>query len=431
MDRVLLLMTTATYKATAFLDAARKMGLGVVVGTERPQALADLNPQGHLTLDFADPERSASAAATFAGRAGIGAVVAADDDGAVLATAIARALGLPHSPVDAVRAARSKLLTRERLQAAGLPTPWFERVSLDQDPAVIATRIQYPCVIKPLALSASRGVMRANDHGEFVTAFHRLANLLERPDARAFDQPGAAGALIEGYIPGVEVAVEGLLTRGEMRVLAIFDKPDPLEGPFFEETIYVTPSRLPAETQRTIAEAAAAGARALRLEHGPVHAEIRINASGPWVLEIAPRSIGGLCSRALRFEGGMSLEELILLHALGRGTAGIALESRASGVMMIPIPAAGVLEEVQGVAEARQVPGVVEVRITLPSGQRVEPPPEGSRYLGFIFARASRPEEVETALRAAHQNLSIAIRPVRADDPADATAAQRTAMEST
>ena len=412
MERVLVLMTTATYKAAAFLEAARRLGLEVVVGSERPQALAGLNPGGHLTLDFADPEGAARA--ILATGASLAAVIAADDEGAVLAATASRALGLPCSPLEAVRAARSKQRTRERLREAGLPTPWFEPISLAGDPAAIAARLRYPCVLKPLALSASRGVMRADDPAGFVAAFRRLAALIARPDARPLDGAGSEGALVEGYLPGVEVAVEGLLTRGTLRVLAIFDKPDPLEGPFFEETLYVTPSRLPAATQGAIEEMTAAAARALGLTHGPVHAELRVNELGAWVLEIAPRSIGGLCSRALRFGEGVSLEELILLHALGREPAGLEREPRSAGAMMIPIPERGVLEEVRGLAAARGVAGVEEIRVTVPAGQAVEPPPEGSRYLGFIFARAERAEEVEAALRAAHRELSIVIRPAGA-----------------
>ncbi len=390
MERVLVLMTTTTYKAAAFLEAARRLGLEVVVGSERPQALAGLNPAGHLTLDFADPE---GAARTIAAAAPFATVVAADDEGAVLAATAG-------------------------LSEAGLPTPWFEPISVQDDPAAIAARLRYPCVLKPLALSASRGVMRVDDPAGFVAAFRRLVALIARPDARPLDGAGSEGALVEGYLPGPEVAVEGLLTRGALRVLAIFDKPDPLEGPFFEETLYVTPSRLPAASLRAIEESTAAAARALGLSHGPVHAELRVNERGAWVLEIAPRSIGGLCSRALRFGDGASLEELILLHALGREIAGLEREPRSSGVMMIPIPRRGVLEEVRGLAAARGVAGVEEIRVTVPAGQPVEPPPEGSRYLGFIFARAGRAEEVEAALRAAHRELSIVIRPAGAPSPA-------------
>jgi hypothetical protein len=252
--------------------------------------------------------------------------------------------------------------------------------------------------------------MRADDAAGAAAALRRLATLLARPDARMADGAPATSVLAEGYIPGAEVAIEGLLTHGRFRVLAIFDKPDPLEGPYFEESIYVTPTRLEPTERRVVVEGAQAAMRALGLAHGPVHAELRLNPRGAWVLEIAPRSIGGLCSRALRF-GGVSLEELILRHALGREIDSFEREREASGVMMIPIPARGRLEAVHGVEAARAVPGVAEVRISIPPGQIVEPLPEGGRYLGFIFARAAAPADAEAALREAHRKLSFDIQP--------------------
>ena len=411
MDRVLLLMTATSYKAGAYLDAARRLGLAVTVGSDRPQALAEMNPAGHLMLDFAAPERSVREIESFARQNPIHAVLSADDDGTVLAALAARSLGFAHHPPDAVRAAGDKLLTRERLQAAGLPTPWFERLALADDPQAAAARLRYPCVLKPLALAGSRGVMRADDAAGFLAAFRRLAVLLARPDARRADASAAEAVLAEGYIPGCEFAIEGLLTHGRFSVLAIFDKPDPLEGPTFEETIYVTPSRLALEERRALVEGAQAAIRALGLVHGPVHAELRLNECQAWALEIAPRSIGGLCSRAVRFEGGVALEELVLRHALGRDVGALEREREASGVMMIPIPARGRLEAVRGVEQARGVPGVVDVRISIPTGQLLEPLPEGARYLGFIFARAAGPLDAEAALREAHRKLSFDIQP--------------------
>jgi biotin carboxylase len=217
--------------------------------------------------------------------------------------------------------------------------------------------------------------------------------------------------LVEGFIPGREVALEGLLSDGRLRVLALFDKPDPLDGPFFEETIYVTPSRLPAPVQEGITARTAEALNALGLRHGPIHAELRVNDQGPWIIEIAPRSIGGLCSRALRFGDGTSLEELILRHSLGLDVELLERENQASGVMMIPIPQAGILREVQGQAEAEGVPGIEEVRLTIPVGQELIPPPGGARYLGFVFARGEAPEQVEATLREAHRRLTFVITP--------------------
>ena len=409
MPRVLLLMTTTTYRASAFLEAARALGVPVVVGTDRTQALASLHPAGHLTLDFADPARAAREIAAFAQQHPLDAVLAADDDGTVLAAEAAEALGLEHAPVAAVRAARSKLATREAFARAGLSTPRFERFSIADDPGTVARRVRYPCVLKPLFLAASRGVIRANDGAELVAAFARIAALLRRPSLGARGGEEANSILVEDYIPGIEVALEGLVTAGRLRILALFDKPDPLEGPYFEETIYVTPSRLGARRQEAVVAATQRGIEALGLSRGPIHAELRLDDDRVWPLEIAPRSIGGLCSRALRFGDGISLEELILRHALGMEAGSLEREARASGVMMIPIPRAGILRAVGGIEEAKAVPGIEDLRITIPVGQEVVPLPEGSRYLGFIFARAKGPEGAENALREAHRRLRFDI----------------------
>jgi biotin carboxylase len=303
---------------------------------------------------------------------------------------------------------------RQILSEAGIPCPRFWRFPLDDDPATMARRVEYPCVLKPLSLSASRGVIRADDPAQFATAYQRLVAILQRPDVAISRRRSAQELLVEGFIPGFEVALEGLLTDGQLRVFALFDKPDPLDGPFFEETIYVTPSRFPAAVQEQIASCTAAVASALGLRHGPVHAELRVNAQGPWLLEIAPRSIGGLCSRTLRFGDGLSLEELLLRHALGREAETLERERLAAGVMMIPIPQAGILRHVTGQEDVKQIVGIEDISLTIPLGQEVVPLPEGSRYLGFIFARDQTPAGVELALREAHRRLTFVITPPEA-----------------
>jgi biotin carboxylase len=286
--------------------------------------------------------------------------------------------------------------------------PRFRRIALDEDPFLAARGVAFPCVLKPLTLSASRGVIRANNIDQFMAAFRRIKALLARDDV-AVTGDGGRFLLAEAYVPGIELALEGLLIGGELHTLALFDKPDPLEGPFFEETLYVTPSRLPEAVQARIRDASAAGCAALGLCEGPVHAELRFNAEGPWVLEIAARSIGGLCSRTLRFGTGLTLEELILRHALGRPIASLDRERQAAGVMMIPIPRAGRLRAVHGEAEARAVAGIDDVAITAHPEQELVPLPEGFQYLGFIFARGETPAAVEAALRDAHARLSFQI----------------------
>lgn len=403
-------MATQTYRASAFLEAASRLGVPVAVGSEQPQPLAHLNPGGHLTVDFHDLEAATDRIVEFAANYPLDAILSTDDDGVVLAAMASDALGLSHNPLLAVRAARDKYQTRRALAGAGMRTPKFHRFSVDDDPRETARQVSFPCVVKPLVLAASRGVMRADNPDEFVAAFGRLVSILRTVEVSELD-PGGHQILVESYLPGVEVAVEGLLIGGELTVLAIFDKPDPLEGPFFEETIYVTPSRHPAAVQGEILVTTQQAITALGLSEGPVHAELRINEQGCWILEVAPRSIGGYCSRALRFGTGASLEELILQQALDLPLTSTHPATPASGVMMIPIPRAGILCEVQGVEQAQQVPGIDEIRLTIPVGRAVVPLPEGSQYLGFIFARDQTPERAEASLREAHARLNFIILP--------------------
>src|SRR5688500_7252380 len=329
MHRLLLLMTTTTYRAHAFLEAARGLNVPVVVGSERSQVLAAANPTGHLTLDFQAPDEASRTIVEFATQFPITGVVAADDDGVILAARAAAALGLPHHPVEAVMAARNKYRTRQVLAEAGLRCPRFQRFSIDEDPGEVARRVDYPCVVKPLSLSASRGVIRADDPAQFVAAFRRIVAILQRPDVALSAHRATREILVEQFIPGAEVALEGLLTHGKLRMLALFDKPDPLDGPFFEETLYVTPSRFPRAVQDAITVCTADVVSAIGLRHGRVHAELRVNDQGQCMLEIAPRSIGGLCSRTLRFGDGRALEELILRHAIGCDVEALGRETLA------------------------------------------------------------------------------------------------------
>jgi biotin carboxylase len=408
MARLLLLLPTRTYRSEDFVEAAAKLGVDLVCASERPSTMEDLAPGHLLTLDFEDPEGAAEHVAEFSRARPVDAVVGVDDLTTTVAAAIAERLGLRSNPVAAVAAARNKYEMRQCLAAAGAPVPRFRRIALSDDPMIAARGVGFPCVLKPLALSASRGVIRANTVDQFVAAFHRIAAILRRDDVSVTGD-AARYLLAEQYLPGLEVALEGLLVGGALHTLALFDKPDPLEGPFFEETIYVTPSRLPAEIQTRITTATASACAALGLTEGPVHAELRVNDDGPWVIEVAARSIGGLCSRTLRFGTGMTLEELILRHALGWPIASLVRERRPAGVMMIPIPRAGRLAAVRGVGDAERVEGVEEVAVTAHVGQELVPLPEGWQYLGFIFARADTPDAVEKALREAHARLGFDI----------------------
>ena len=403
MPRLLLLLPSTTYRTTAFVEAARRIGADLTVASERPSTLEVANPAGLLTLDFQHPERAADEALVFARQHPIDAVVGVDDDSAVIASFVAERLRLKGNPSPAALAARDKHRQRELLAAAHVPVPGFALHRLDGDPRELASKVVYPCVLKPLRLSASRGVIRADDPASFVGAHARLSSILAGCDPKF---------LVEDFVPGYEVALEGLLVNRRLHVLALFDKPDPLDGPFFEESIYVTPSSAPAGLQQAIAECAERATRALGLVEGPVHAELRYNDRGPWLIELAARPIGGRCSAVLRFGNGVTLEELILRHALGMPIPSLEREAVAAGVMMIPIPGAGVLQQVRGVAEAKAVAMVEDVQITAHPGERLVPFPEGSRYPGFIFARGARgatPAAVEAALREAHRRLEFVL----------------------
>ena len=410
MLRLLLLIPTTTYRTEDFVAAATKLDVELVVASERPNVLEAALPDNLLTLDLADPGKAARTVAEFARRHPVDAVVPVDDRTTVAAAAIAERLGLRSSALAAVAATRNKHRMREAFARAGVRSPSFTLLRLADDPEAAAETVRYPCVLKPTILAGSRGVIRADDGAAFVAAFGRIAAILERADTATLGD-GADEVLVEDFIPGREVALEGLLVTGELHVLALFDKPDPLDGPYFEETLYVTPSRLPAETQAAVAAETRWAARALGLTEGPVHAELRVNAEGPWVVEVAARTIGGLCSRTLRFGAGVSLEELVIRHALGVDLDSLERERRPAGVMMIPIPRGGVLRATRGRDAALAVPGIEEVTISAHVGQELVPLPEGSQYLGFIFARADTPEAVEEALRAGHRCLAFDIDP--------------------
>jgi biotin carboxylase len=413
MKKMLLILASKLgYQTRGFAEAAERLGVEVRVGTDRCHQLE--NPWGDeaLAVHFERPREAAEEIVRVLRGSPPDAVLALGDRAAPTAAYAAQAFGIPGNSPESVEACRNKLRQRQVLSAAGVAVPEFFAFSTVHELSHVLPRVRFPCVVKPLTLAASQGVVRANDPQEFEQAVERIRTLLTSPEIQILREPVLDHLLVEKYIPGKEVAIEGLLDGGRLRVFAIFDKPDPLEGPYFEETIYVTPSRLPEETQKRLVDCAARTVRALGLTTGPLHAEFRVNADGPWVLEAAPRPIGGLCSRALRFGAErISLEELLVRHALGLGGSDLEREELASGVMMIPVPRSGIFDGVEGTEEAEKIVGVDEIRITARLRDYVAAWPEGSSYLGFIFARAKSPEEVESALRAAHAKLQFKFSP--------------------
>ncbi len=390
---LLLFAATTGYQIRVFADAARRLGVDVTLATDRCHVMEDPWNDRAIAVKFDRIPESLDALRGLR----VDGVAAVGDRPAVLAAEAAAMFGVPFHPAAAARACVDKNLARQLFQSAGLRVPTFFSASTSDNPEELAARAPFPCVLKPLGLSASRGVIRADDRTSFVAAFRRIAKMGERE------------LQVESYIPGREFALEGVMTGGKLQTIAIFDKPDPLEGPFFEETIYVTPSREPEHVQQALIDTSARAANALGLRHGPVHAELRFNEEGTWILEVHARPIGGLCARALRLADGIPLEEMILVHALGGNVWMAKLDDGASGVMMIPIPKGGIYQSVEGVERALAVPGIEDVTITAAEGQVLLPLPEGSSYLGFIFARGETPEEVEHALRRSHAELAFHI----------------------
>lgn len=409
--RILLLLTTRTYRAEAFIRAADHLGIEVIKAIDMPIELAR-QWNYPLGLEYSQPDLATQIIAEYTKSNPIGAILPVDDSGTLVAAKASQLLGLPFNSPQAAEAANNKYIMRRLLHRHNVQIPqatlfYFKGNDFQRDIQRTAESISYPCVIKPINLNGSRGVIRANDSQEFVSAAQRLFRIL----APISPDPENIPFLVEEYVPGIELALEGLLDDGQLHVIALFNKPDPLVGPFFEETIYVTPSRLSSENQASVRKLVEDAAAALGLEQGSVHAEIRLNEAGPWIIELAGRSIGGLCSQTLRFAAGEHLESLILRQALGLEFRSFINQFDSSGVMMIPIPQAGLLKEVRGCLEAASLPYIEDIQITVRENNWVRPLPEGDSYLGFIFARGPSPELVESALREAFKQITIDVAP--------------------
>ncbi len=411
MPRVLLLLPTTTYRATDFLEAATRNGIDVVAASDKSNVMAEKHPDQLLTLDFRKPAECAKQVLKFHARSPIDAVLPVDDETAVVAAAIGSALRLKHNSVASAKSARDKDLLMTLLDRNGIRVPASIAFGIDTAPESIAPQVEYPCILKPVCLSGSRGVIRANDEIRFLQAWERIQRILSDPKIRSKGPDLAGKILVQDYIQGPEVAIEAILTAGKLQILAIFDKPDPMEGPFFEETLYVTPSRHPPEVIDTLMECISSATLAIGLQQGPVHAELRFNEAGAWMIDLAARSIGGLCSRTLRFGTGLSLEDLILRNALGRDMSGLQRETTAAGVMMIPIKRGGILRGIRGLDAAQKLPLIQNVTITARLDNPIVPLPEGSSYLGFIFARGPQAADVEDAMRNAFARLAFEVEP--------------------
>ncbi|MGB5405477.1 MAG: ATP-grasp domain-containing protein [Thiogranum sp.] len=406
MSRLLLVAQPGSYRIAPYLNAARRMGLEVLVASHGEYSLiSELHDGLHIDLDDFD-----SALANIlreARKAPFTGILGSDDSTVELAASAAEQLGLPHNPPQAARLSRRKDLARAQLAVAGCPVPVHYLIDLDRSLQKQMAGLPWPCVIKPLHLSASRGVIRADKPAEFIAACERIKSIISDSD----DDFERTHLLVEDYIDGVEVAYEGYLHNGELTTLALFDKPDPLQGPYFEETIYVTPSQLDETTQAGIKRRVAQACAAYGLSTGPVHAELRINKQDAWLLEVASRTIGGDCARTLDQGTDFNLEELTISLATGK-PVNTQPPEEASGVMMIPIKHAGILRRVEGISAARKVAHIEKVDIIIRDGNELIPLPEGNQYPGYIFARGNSSSEVIDALREAHAHLNFVVAPV-------------------
>ena len=407
-DRVLVIAPHGSYRTASFIKAANKLNVDVLIASQGEHSIVSDYVQG-LHIDFTNENQATETILAEAKKQAFSGIIGTDDTTTELAAQVAEKLFLPHNDPQAVKIAQRKDLARLNLKKSGVKIPEFDLLTTTKPLSEQTIQVNYPAVIKPVALSASRGVIRVNNRQELEQAVERVKNMLV--EERQIEESVREILLIEEFIPGKEVAIEAMLHNGKLDVLAIFDKPDPLNGPFFEETYYLTPTSFSRKIQQEIKQTVFESCQAYGLNEGPVHAECRINENGVWILEVAARTIGGMCGRLLSLGTGHSLEELVLLHAMGKRVEVKTIES-AAGVLMIPIPKAGILKRVEGLLNAQRIPYINDVTIEVREGYELTPLPEGNSYLGFIFAEAPTVKEAEQALRNAHDCLNIVIAPL-------------------
>ena len=406
---VILIIPSASYRTSAFINAIEKLDLKVLVISDKSQVFSGKHPDNLLIMNFHHWKDRIDEITEWSERNGLKAVVGVDEESIVLAANLSKCLKVEHNPVESVLLTKDKYLMRIELKKAGVNSPWFNCFSIHDSLIKNINKISFPCVIKPTFLSASRGVIRVNTIKELANGIKTIKELLSLKEIRERGGEKSDWILVEEYIPGKEIAIEGIVSEGKLKVLAVFDKPEPLEGPTFEETIIVTPTSLSEKNQFSLFETAQNAVKALGIVKGPVHVEVRINSSGNYILECASRSIGGLCSKVLEFQGGMSLEELILRSYLGRNVEKSKLTGSARGVMMMPTEKMGILKEMRGVDDALNVKGVTDLKIIIKPGEKLEPLPKGDRYIGFIFAEDKDQELVIKALKDAWSRIAVVL----------------------
>ncbi len=404
--RLLLVAPYASYRTAPFIDAARRLRVDLLLLSSNSGGSFPTGVAG-ASFDPSKPGDAERLAFELHRRQPFDGVCGTDDSTVETASRIGAKLGLRANPPGAVALTRDKLAARRVTAAAGIAVPGYVSLPAHMSPDRLSSMPPFPVVVKPLALSASRGVIRVDCPTRLPAAIGRVRRLLAEEGV-----PDSA-ILIESYVPGFEVAVEAILVDGRLHPLAVFDKPDPLVGPYFEETYYITPSRLPVARLDEMLRLLAAVCRALGLVQGPVHAEFRFNEQGIWPIEVAARTIGGRCAQLLSTGSGRTLEELVVMQALGAMPPEVR-RSKARGVLMVPVPASGVVRRVEGIGEARRVAGIERVEIDVSTGQMLSAWPEGGAYPGFVFSSGVTPLDAERALREAAALLRIVVAPLLA-----------------
>ena len=404
---ILFIAPPQSYRIAPYLKAAKELDCDLTIASMGEYSLVSPIAEG-IHIDFADHEAALARLKEHHQQHPFNAVIGGDDLAVELASRLANELGLAHNSPQASLLTRRKDLARAHLQQAGVAVPAHSLIDLTRPLAIQLEQLHYPCVLKPLAMSMSRGVIRVDNTEQAQQACARIESIIQE----ALVEEEQQKILAEQYIDGEEIAYEGLLTNGELKTLLFFDKPEPLTGPYFEESYYITPSRQDKDIQQRVYEVVKAACDSYGLVTGPVHAELRVDEDGKvWVLEVAARTIGGECARLVELATEQSLEKLVLSNALSQLHSLPELKG-AAGVLMIPTTQAGVLRRVEGVMAAQNVEGIKEVVLSVREGHQLVPLPEGSSYLGFMYGLAETPEQVEQALREAHAKLNVVIAPL-------------------
>lgn len=401
LKKLLVILPANTYRAQRFLEAARKLGVDVFIATDSDFSPPDPSNSVIDGISFCDPKEAGRQIADIIRHQGPMSVLAVDEAAVEVAEWTRVALGLIDHPNSGILATRDKRELRQRLRENNISQPkTFDILELEQGRG----EIPFPVVVKPSKGSGSIGVTKAQNQQELTKSLITVQDVIAKMTI------SNQCIVVEEYIPGVEFAVDILVTDGKLHVLVIFEKPDPLVGPFFAETIYVTPPHLTDSQLEALHSVIQKCIRALSINNGPLHLELRLTSANDWVpIDIASRSIGGNCSNALAFASNTSLEELIIQNALGLEVINTQRERRASGVYMIPAETLGTLVAVHGVEAALKVRFVEDIQITVKPGTKTVPLPFDNQYLGFIFAKAPGAKTVEKALRTARALLEIEV----------------------